>query len=840
MPKPRSRATSSSTTLPDAPFGMLIIPSADASPLPLEKTTIAGQVSGPLATITVIQHFTNPSLTPVELEYLFPLPHKAAIIDFAFRIDQRIIKADLRETEKARQDFEEALSHGQQAALLEARRPNLFAIRLANVKPGELIQTEIHYQETIAYRDGEYELVIPMGLTPKYTSPAHPEEGKGVDAPIASAGDKIGPVEIALMVDAGTALGDPTSPSHTLQVVRLDERRINLWLANPAIPDHDFVLRLPVAREALKLTAFYSTQESDGYFFASLLPPVEAENQSVPAPREFIFVLDRSGSMSGQPITQARNALRACLRILNPGDTFAILLFDDRLDWYHKRSDTVTQKAIDEADAFLSGVEGRGGTEIIPAIEAALDHHKDPERLRYVVFLTDGAVSADERAISEVRSKLGAARFFTFGIGPSVNRALLQKLAAVGRGTSEFLQLDEDIEGAIMRFQDRVSFPVITDLKLECRNGQVWDTYPTILPDVYSGSPLEIVGRVKAQKHTAPRLVVSGLRQGKPVEMSVELAPLPAPEPAVLRAWARARVDDLEQQAESAVKPAHKARDEIINLAIEHRLVTRFTSFVAIETSVVNPDGKPRLIQISQPLPEGLDIRGFIPSAPAYFMAPPPAAQATGVVRHAKMMKMNMEDRMQPFEDLNLPAFLRSPNQVHEAGTPSSAQPQDAETLLRWLARTQNLDGSWQAGAEFTALALYFFIKNGQTTRSGHYRIQVKRAAGWLIKSMVSGLPQFLTALAIQSLADATGFAEDAKKAAGVVSLLPIPGNDMESIAASRLNKTSFSIPTISVITELDDLRLARLAGLPLPAPDFLLQGSDADLGRLWSVVDFS
>ncbi len=353
----------------EVPFGMIVIPGQPASALPLEKTTITGQVTGPLASISVTQAFTNPLTHPVELEYLFPLPHKAAILDFELRIAGRVIRGDLRETEQARQDFEDALSHGQQAALLEERRPNLFAVRLANVRPAESILAAIRYQETLAYRDGEYELVIPMGLTPKYTSPSHPEEGRGVTPPIAHPGEKIGPVEISIAVDAGTPLAAPTSPSHALNLTRLDERRVNLSLANPAIPDHDFVLRLPVAGDTLKLSSFRSTHTGGDVFLASLLPPALPETDGDPAPREFIFVLDRSGSMSGEPISQARNALRACLRILNLTDTFYILLFDHEMQWYKTAATPVTQPNIDAADQFLASVEGRGGTEIIPAIK---------------------------------------------------------------------------------------------------------------------------------------------------------------------------------------------------------------------------------------------------------------------------------------------------------------------------------------------------------------------------------------------------------------------------------------------------------------------------------------
>ncbi len=440
---------------------------------------------------------------------------------------------------------------------------------------------------------------------------------------------------------------------------------------------------------------------------------------------------------------------------------------------------------------------------------------------------------------------MGNARFFTFGIGPSVNRALLQKLASVGRGTCEFLQLTEDIEGAILRFQDRVSFPVMTDLRIECLHGKLWDTYPSILPDVYAGAPLQLVGRVKPGGSRSPRLVIRGLRQGQPVEMTADLVPLPAPEPAVLRAWARARIDDLEEQAESSNLPFHKVRDEIIGLALEHRLVTRFTSFVAIDSALVNPDGKPGLLLVAQPLPEGLDPAGFGPAMPVHYQAmmmsapsAPPARSMRnflGEGSHAKRMSVDHSD----ISHLDIPAFLNrrraKPSQIQS--TPAVSSQPEPEMILRWLARTQNLDGSWPAGAEFTALALLFLVRNGCTTRAGHYRQQVKRAAQWLSATALTGFPSFLAALALGELAGSTGLAEHQSSANALIALLPQPASDLEKAALSLFHAQPVTVQAPTSITDLDELRLARLAGSSIPAPSFLQAGASADLARLWSAL---
>lgn len=827
------------------PGGMIIQPDHPASPLPLEKTTITGQVIGPLNLISLTQHFSNPLSKTVELEYLFPLPHKAAIVDFEIHISKRVIRGELRETEKAREDYEQALANGQQAALMEQRRPNLFAVRLANILPGESIQATMRYQEPLPYRDGEYELVIPMGLTPKYTSPTHPQEGVGVDAPLAYKGEKIGSVEINLAIHAGTVLGDPISPSHALTLSRLDEQRVNLCLATPTIPDHDFVVRLPVARENIRLSAFCSPHASGDVFLASILAPISQEMNIESQPREFIFVLDRSGSMSGEPIAQARNALRACLRILDERDSFRILLFDDVLEWYRDAALPITQANIDQADRFLNQVEGRGGTEIIQAIQAAVGIPPQASTTRYIIFLTDGAVSSEERAVAEVRNRNSHLRFFTFGIGPSVNRVLLQKLAEVGRGTCEFLQLNEDIEGAILRFQDRISYPVMTDLQYECVNGSVWDCYPATLPDIFAGNALQLVGRIKKMDAKVPsHMVIRGQQAGQPIELQIELNTLPAPEPCVLRAWAHARVEHLEESAAFGTHPEHSVRDEIIAMALEHRLVTRYTSFAAIDSAIVNRDGKPLLLQVSQPLPEGLNIEGFGGSyanmlpAMAPPVAPLPASRRRFNKSAIQIMDASMDLLSENIQlsknqiDYTLPGrvdFDFSPEEIQKTPTP--------EDTMRWLVRSQNLDGSWSQGGEFIALALLCFVRHGQTTHSGYYRQQVKRAVKWISQANLTGLTQFLAALAVKELAELTTQTAHQELAARLRSNLPVPSAEAEQIALDLVLGKPVATQPLKKIQSLSDLQKAALMRQPVSHIDELDTHNEDDIYRLWRAL---
>jgi Ca-activated chloride channel homolog len=279
-----------------------------ASSLPLEHTDVVAHVTGPLASVSVAQRFGNSFSEPVELAYLFPLPHGAAVVDYELRIGQRVIRAEIKELEDARQTYATARDQGQRAGLLEQRRPNLFSIELANVQPGETILATIRYQERLRYDDGCYSFVFPMGITPKYHQ--DPAEAARVDAPIAAAGDAIGTVDIGVTVDGGGPADDPHSPSHEVEISRMDERRFGVRLLGDVIPNKDFVLRYRVADTAVRAVALSSISEGGETVLITALPP-RLTDESEPSPREFIFVIDRSGSMSGEPLLQARNALRS-------------------------------------------------------------------------------------------------------------------------------------------------------------------------------------------------------------------------------------------------------------------------------------------------------------------------------------------------------------------------------------------------------------------------------------------------------------------------------------------------------------------------------------------------
>ena len=837
------------------------------SPLPLEHTAISGQIIGPIARVRFTQQFGNPFNSPIELEYLFPLPHKAAVIDYRIKIGTREIHAEIKEIEAARRFYQEAVNAGQRASLLEQRRPNLFSIQIGNVQPHETIICELEYEERLTFQDGSYQFVFPMSITPRYHSPAQSSAtAQSAVSPLALPGERIAPVTLQLSIDAGTPIADPTSPSHALQVKRLDLQHVALELAGENIPNKDFVLRYAVSGEALSTASWLSAGGEIEIALITLIPP-RLTLDGDPTPREFIFVIDRSGSMSTQPMTQAKNALRACLRGLNANDTFTIQAFDDQIEWFAQPAQEVIQENIDLADKWLDGIESRGGTEILPAIDEALTLATDPERQRYLVFLTDGAVSADEQAIRKIAKQRGSARIFTFGIGPAVNRFLLEKVAEMGRGTAEFVGTNEDIETAITRFQDRVSYPALQDIQLTWQDAAAWDAYPEIIPDLYVGQPLEIVTRLKRSGDAWLHLM--GQLRGTPVTVALPIALTTAENPTIQRLWARARLESLlDQQHRDGDQD--KIRQQIISLSLEHRLLTAYTAFVAVDSEVTS-GGEAKSVRVSTPLPEGLDYEGFgggaahlagaafggiarAQAAPMNPGAPPPSPSPRQRAPQPPASVQKMVDRLRldkskgnapedfltelsfegdahegdflsglpddasdatdddMFEMLTSPGHnpfsATSQNAPRKPGAEATPEPTPAfatiDERIKWLARTQKVNGSWGDNWEMTAAALLAFVRAGHTTRAGSYRQQVRKAAIWLqgALSQANGFPAFVTDRALRELQAATG---DSFVTAAIQ--LPAPTTDPERAAASD---PSLSLP--NTVTSLDDLRIIALA----------------------------
>jgi Ca-activated chloride channel family protein len=576
-------------------------------PLPLTFTELRSSITGMVADVKVIQKFHNDLDKNIEAVYIFPLPSESAVHSLEIKINERTIKSEIKEKEEAKRVYEQAKNEMKQGALLEQERPNLFTMSVANIEPGQEIFVTLEYYETIAYEDGEYKFVFPMTVTPRY-NPQSVTDRERI-SPTFQSPDRTREINIFIDLDAGFTIGEVTSPTHLLYIQEKDEHIREIQLAKEGeIPNKDFILKYSSDGEKVEETfTFYREEGKTGTFMFHLTPKIDYGPEEM-LKREIIFVLDRSGSMEGSPMEQAKKALKACLRTLRQGDMFAIINFDDQLEVLSEPSLAFNDENLKKADDFVNATSARGWTEILLAMDCALRMPVNKEYLRQIIFLTDGAVGNEDQVIKEVEKILGKARIFTFGIGSSVNRYLLDKMAEIGRGTVNYLLENEDIEEAIQKFANQAAFPVLGDISLEWENASVTDVYPLPVPDVYFGQVLQLFGRFHSAGHT--KAILKGRTgQGEfAQEFSMELPEKHDKNRAIETIWARKRIDHLLGRLREYPQETHSIRDEVIGLSMKYHLMSPYTSLVAVEKDDREREKK-EIIRVDVPLmaPEGYE-----------------------------------------------------------------------------------------------------------------------------------------------------------------------------------------------------------------------------------------
>jgi Ca-activated chloride channel family protein len=598
-----------------------------AGPCPLEHTDVKAQVSGPLTRVTVTQKFVNPYSDKIEAVYTFPLPQNAAVDDMKMLIGNRVVRGDIKRREEARKIYEKARAAGHLAGLLDQERPNIFTQSVANIMPGEQVQITISYVETLKYTDGTYEFMFPMVVGPRYipgSATGHsgggwaPDTDRVPDAsritpPVTPSGTRAGhDISLEVALDSGVPFDSLASATHDVKVVTRSPHEAVVALKDEAtLPNRDFILRWQVAGSAVA-DAVLTHHGSRGGFFTLILQPPERVAAADAAPKELVFVLDTSGSMSGFPIEKAKEAMRLAIDGLNPQDTFNLITFSGATAILFPEPVPATPENLRVAKEFLAGRHGSGGTEMMKAIRAALDPSDDQNHVRIVCFMTDGYVGNDMEIIGEVQRHPNA-RVFAFGIGSSVNRFLLDNMARYGRGEVEYVGLQDDGSAAARRFHERVSTPLLTDISIDWGGLPVADVQPQRQPDLFAAKPLVINGRYTAAAHGVIRL--HGYAGGRLITRTIDVN-LPAYEPrhdVVATLWASARIDDLMSQDWQGAQNGTMRKDlreAITQLGLDYRLMTQFTSFVEVEERTVTEGGQPRRIDVPVEMPDGVSYEG--------------------------------------------------------------------------------------------------------------------------------------------------------------------------------------------------------------------------------------
>jgi len=608
--------------------GALTVVDATGKPkltCPLKHTDVKAEISGFISRVVVTQQFENPFPEKIEAVYTFPLPQHAAVDDMTMIVGERTVRGKIMPREEAQAVYDAAKSSGKVASLLDQERPNIFTQSVANILPGEQVKITISYVETLSYVNGAYEFVFPMVVGPRYIpgSPKPESQGNGfapdtkqvpdasrITPKSAPAGMRSGhDISLEVALDAGLIIDNIDSKTHPTDIQRPDAHSARLRLKDSeTIPNKDFILRYDVAGQAIQDALLTHRSDKGGFFTLILQPPDRVTAQDV-TPKELVFVLDTSGSMQGFPIEKAKETMNLALDNLYPSDTFNLITFAGDTRILFQKPVPATRANLNKAQAFLRASTGEGGTEMMTAIKAALEPSDDDKsHVRIVCFMTDGYVGNDMEIISEIQKHQNA-RVFSFGIGSSVNRYLLDKMAEAGRGEVEYVGLDDDGSAAARRFHERVRNPLLTDISIDWNNLPVADVYPQRIPDLFGAKPVVLKGRYTAAGRGTIRL--KGKMAGGDFvrDIPVEFPETMASHDVLASLWARARVDDLMGQDLSGAQAGNmrqELKDTITQLGIEYRLMTQFTSFVAVEEMVVTDGGKPRRIDVPVEVPKGV------------------------------------------------------------------------------------------------------------------------------------------------------------------------------------------------------------------------------------------
>jgi Ca-activated chloride channel homolog len=589
---------------------------------PLKHTDVKAEISGFLSRVVVTQDFENPFKEKIEAVYVFPLPQNAAVDDMTMLVGDRVVRGKILPREQAQAVYEAAKAGGQVASLLDQERPNIFTQSVANILPGEKVKITISYVETLKYENGAYEFVFPMVVAPRYVpgSPTRAGNGFAPDTNQVPDGSRITPrpappgmraghdISLAVTLDAGLAIDNVASKTHEVSIEQPDVARARVQLKDQAtIPNKDFILRYDVSGNSIQ-DALLTHRLAKGGFFTMILQPPERVTVEDVTPKELVFVLDTSGSMSGFPIEKAKETMKLALENLYPADTFNLITFAGDTHILFPQPVPANPENLKKAQEFLSSRAGSGGTEMMTAIKAALEPSDKQDHVRIVCFMTDAEVGNDMAIIDEVQ-KHPNARVFAFGIGGSVNRFLLDKITEYGRGEVEYVGLNDDGSAAARRFYERVRNPLLTDITVEWNGLPVADVYPKRIPDLFSTKPVVLTGRYLNSGNGTVRL--KGRMSGNDFvrEIPVQFPDNEARHDVLATLWARQRIDDLMGQdyaglQRSTMKP--ELKETITQLGLEYRLMTQFTSFVAVEEMVVTDGGQPRRIDVPVEVPEGM------------------------------------------------------------------------------------------------------------------------------------------------------------------------------------------------------------------------------------------
>ena len=579
-----------------------------ADSFPLKGTEVSTNINGTIADTYVVQTYANEGKKPINATYVFPASTKVSVHGMKMEIGDKVITAKIKEREEAKQEFEQAKSEGKSASLLEQQRPNVFTMNVANIMPGDTIRIELHYTELIVPTEGVYQFVFPTVVGPRYASPSqdsNAKTNKWVASPyISDGGTPPGEYNITANISTGVPISGLTSNSHDIDVAWDGESAAKVTLSDPEefAGNRDFILEYKLTGEKVQSGLILNAGETENFFMLTIQPPERFTPEDIP-PREYIFVLDVSGSMSGYPLDTAKELIKSLVTNLHETDTFNLILFSNGFAIMSDKSLPATKGNINRAINMIGQQNGGGGTELSKALRRAVFIPKEEDVARSVIVITDGYISGESAIFDIINECLGKTSFFSFGIGTSVNRYLIEGIAKAGLGESFVVTEASEASDAAERFREYVQSPILTDIHIAYDGFEAYDIEPANLPTLFAQRPLVLFGKWRGEPSGTVK--ISGKSGAHDYVQHIQVSDIEPRESnsAIRFLWARTKVDSLMYYGLDQGAP--DAKKEITAIGLEYSMLTPYTSFTAVLDTIRNNEES---ADVSQPLPLPLNV----------------------------------------------------------------------------------------------------------------------------------------------------------------------------------------------------------------------------------------
>ncbi|MEN6321648.1 MAG: VIT domain-containing protein [Syntrophaceae bacterium] len=600
--------------------------------LPLKSTSASVNISGVIADVQVTQVYKNEGRKPIEAIYVFPASTRAAVYGMKMTIGERVIEAKIKKRDEARREYEHARDAGKSTSLLEQQRPNVFQMNVANIMPGDEIKVDLKYTELLVPTDRVYEFIYPTVVGPRYSNQATataPPSERWVANPYLHEGEAPPyTFDINVTITAGMPIRDLACTSHTVNASYSGPSTANVTLDKSEMQggNRDYILRYRLDGNRIQSGLLLYEGEKENFFTLIMQPPQKVTQANIPG-REYIFIVDVSGSMHGFPLEISKKLLKNLIGNLRPTDRFNVLLFSGGSSIMSEESLPANAENIQQAIHLIERQQGGGGTELLPVLKRVLSLKKPENYARTIVIATDGYVTVEEEVFDLIRNNLGRANMFAFGIGSSVNRHIIEGMAHVGMGEPFVIVKPGDAEEKAVRFRTMIASPVLTGVNVKFDGFATYEVEPLTVPDILAERPVIIFGKWRGKPHGT--ITMSGISGNGYYKETIDVEKFkPLTSNSALRyLWARHRITLLSDY--NKLRSNDKRIKEVTDLGLNYNLLTAYTSFVAVDSEVRNTEGKPTTVQQPLPLPHGVSDyavgsalqMGYAPSSPMSTLA---------------------------------------------------------------------------------------------------------------------------------------------------------------------------------------------------------------------------